>query len=30
MQLLGIGLDELAARLDPYAESSDETGEDTS
>jgi GntR family transcriptional regulator len=30
MQLLGIGLDELAARLGPYAESSDETGEDTS
>ena len=29
MQLLGIGLDELAARLRPYAESSDETGEDT-
>ena len=30
MQLLGIGLDELAARLGPYAESSDEKGEDTS
>ena len=30
MQLLGIGLDELAARLGPYAESSNETGEDTS
>ena len=29
MQLLGIGLDQLAARLGPYAESSDETGEDT-
>ena len=29
MQLLGIGLDELAARLDPHTESSDETGEDT-
>ena len=30
MQLLGIGPDELAARLGPYADSSDETGEDTS
>ena len=30
MQLLGIGLDELAARLGPYAESSDEKGEGTS
>ena len=30
MQLLGIGLDELAARLGPYAESSNKTGEDTS
>lgn len=30
MQLLGIGLDELAARLDPHTESSAETGEDTS
>ena len=29
MQLLGIGPDELAARLDPCADSSDETGEDT-
>ena len=29
MQLLGIGLDELASHLGPYAESSDETGEDT-
>ena len=30
MQLLGIGLDELAAHLGPHTESSDETGEDTS
>ncbi len=29
MQLLGIGPDELAARLGPCANSSDETGEDT-
>ncbi len=29
MQLLGIGPDELAAHLDPCADSSDETGEDT-